>query len=52
VVEVRMREKHVTDLAQLGEREITEAGSGIDQYVIVDQDGRSAQTRADSAAAS
>jgi len=38
VVEVRVGEKHVTDLAQLGEREITEAGAGIDQYVVVDQD--------------
>jgi hypothetical protein len=51
VVEVRVSNEDMIDLRQFGDRQITDAGSGVDQDVVVDQQRGGAQmSPADSAA--
>ena len=52
VVEMRMRDEHMTDPVQRLEIEITDAAAGVDQDVVVDQDGRGSPARPNAAAGS
>ncbi|MEQ1883375.1 MAG: hypothetical protein ABL878_20680, partial [Burkholderiales bacterium] len=52
VVKVRMRDEDMVDERKLGQGQITEAGAGIDQDVLVDQKrGRPEVTPADATGA-
>jgi len=51
MVEMSVRKKHVTNRAQILDHEITDARPGIDEYVIIDKQGRSPRPRADTATA-
>src|SRR5438477_585345 len=46
VIEVRMRDEDAIDLRQLGERQVANAGAGVDQDVAVDQERGGAQVPA------
>ncbi len=47
VVEVRVREQDVVDAFQLVEREIADAGAGVDQHVLVEQEAGGAAVARD-----
>jgi hypothetical protein len=51
MIEVRMRQKYVTNRSQVLERQITDTGAGIDEHVIVDQHRRRTRPGTNSAAA-
>ena len=51
VVEVGVREHDVADAAHLGERQIADAGAGVDQQLVIDQHAGGAQSRPDPPAA-
>ena len=51
VIQMRMGEEHVADLAHLVERQVADAGARVDERVLVHQQGGGAQFRADATAA-
>ena len=51
VIEMRVREKHVVDARQRLDVELTDAGAGVDQNIVVHEQRRRASPRADATAA-
>jgi len=51
VIQVRVRHEDVIDFLQIGERQISHAGAGVDQHIVVQKHGGRAQLPADTSAA-